>query len=113
MSNKFLGYCWSEIITVISQSFTLSTALRGKNEGVLRTTTNCIVIDLATRLMEIDISKEKHLVCTLPPPSIVFSFFPWPLVTQPLSILNVLLVGLTITLSRENINLKDQYLMSI
>lgn len=31
----------------------------------------------------LDISKEKHLVCTLPPPSIVFSFFPWPLVTQP------------------------------
>ena len=33
------------------------------------------------------------------------------LVTQPLPILNVLLVGLTITLSREHINLKDQYLM--
>ena len=66
---------------MISQSFTLPTALRGKDEGVLRTTTNYIVIDLATRLMEIDISKGKHLVCTLPPPLVVFSFFSWPLVT--------------------------------
>ena len=81
MSNKFLGYCWSEIIIVISQSFTLPTALRGKNEGVLRTTTNYIVIDLATRVIEIYISKGKHFVCTLPPPLVLFSFFPWPLVT--------------------------------
>lgn len=92
---------------MISQSSTLPTELRGKkNEGVLRTTTNYILVDLATRLMEIDISKGKHLVCTLPPPLVFFPFFPWP-VTQPLPILNVLLVGLTITLSRENINLKD------
>ena len=52
-----------------------------------------------------------HSVSTLLKLEDVFSFFPWPLVTQPLSILNVLLVGLTITLSRENINLKDQYLL--
>lgn len=106
MSNRFLGYCWSEIIIVISQSSTHPTELRGKKNGVLRITTNYILIDLATTLIEIDISNGKHLVCTLPPPLV---FFPFPLasVTQPLPILHVLLVGLTITLSRENINLKD------
>lgn len=84
--------------------------IRGEqNEGVLRITGNHIVTDVANRVMEIDISKGKCLVCTLPPRLLVFSFFPWPLF-QTLPILNVLLVGLTI-LSRENTDLKDQYLL--